>query len=341
MAFKDIIGQKRAVELLKSYIRGKRLHHTYLFVGPKGVGKTLSALNFAKALNCLNLSEDKEPCDECQFCKAIDGGYHPDVRLVTTPEEKRELGIDEIRVLRQSAYTTPAWGGWKVYIIERAEVLTREAGDALLKILEEPPQRCLFILLAPNVGDVPPTIASRSHIIRFLPVSKEEIAQFLNRKYGLNEDLAYSLASLSEGRPGYAITIAEKEDLKKVREDVIQFLLEMPTNPDYFLRAAERFLQIAGEIEEGEDRDKVQQCLLFASSFFRDLLILQLSGNPSLLINYDKRETLEGIYRNYNLEFIHSALNSLQRTYRLLQPGLNFNQQLCLEVMFLDILGGR
>jgi len=442
MAFKDIIGHKEVIQLLKSYIKGQRIPHTYLFVGPKGVGKTTVALNFAKALNCENLTPDTEPlepCDKCRSCRAIDEGYHPDVRIVSLPmealrkeinsmldvcdkaelgfdealktlkmifsfkleplfeliqdefpsetkkevrdgirnirkklfgnssseanslknesiideikaelreiyeelPEKRELGIEVIKAIRQSAYSSAIWGGWKVNIIGKAEVLTREAGDALLKVLEEPPERCIFILLAPNVGDVPPTIVSRSHIIKFLSVEKEEIARFLREKYGMNEDLAYAIASLSEGRPGFAVKIARDEKLKKAREETLRLLMDMPLNPDYSLKAAERLSEIASQIEEGEDKDKIQQCLLFASSFFRDLLILRLAGDPSLLINYDKKGHLERIHKNYSPDFLHSALSALQKAYRLLQPGFNFDEQLCLEVMFLDILGGR
>lgn len=341
MAFREIVGQQKAIALLKSYIKEGRPHHSYLFLGPRGVGKTTCALDFAKLLNCENPSPDGEPCDACRSCLAIDKGYHPDVQLVSLPEEKRELGIEEIRQVRQSAYTSSAWGKWKVYIIEKAEVLTKEAADALLKILEEPPERCIFLLLAPNIGDVPPTIASRCHVIHFPPVQREEIARFLKDNYSLREDLAYSLASLSEGSPGYAIAIARDERMRGVREELIEFLIGLPLNPDYALRAAQRFLQLAEHLKEGEERDKVQQCLLFASSFFRDLLVLHLLGEEMFLINYDKREKLKRIYKNYSLSFLDSALNALQRTYRLLQPGSTVNQRLALEVMFMDILGGK
>ncbi len=342
MALRDIVGQEKAVAILKSYIKKEATPlHSYLFLGPRGVGKTTCALNFAKLLNCENPSPEYEPCDVCRSCKAIEGGYHPDVQLVSLPLDKRELGIEEIRQVRQSAYTSSAWGRWKVYIIERGETLTREAADALLKILEEPPQHCLFILLAPNIGDVPPTIASRCQILHFPPVRKELIARFLEERYNLGKELAYSLASLSEGRPGYAINIARDEKIRKTREELLNWLANMPINPDYALQAAQEFSRIASRLEGGEERDKIQQCLLFASSFFRDLLLLRLSGKEGLLLNYDEREKLKKIYKNYSLTFLHSALNTLQRTYRLLQPGSNVNQRLALEVMFLDILGGR
>jgi len=341
MAFRKIVGQEKAIGLLRSYLKEGRPHHSYLFLGPRGVGKTTCALNFAKLLNCENPSPEGEPCDACRSCLAIDKGYHPDVQLVSLPEGKRELGIDEIRQVREAAYTSAAWGKWKLYIIEKAEFLTREAADALLKILEEPPERCIFVLLAPNVVNVPPTIASRCHILHFPPVRTGEIARFLRENYALDEDLAYSLASLSEGRPGYAVAIAEDERMRKAREELMNFLAGMPRNPDYALRAAQGFSQIANYLNGGEEGDKIQQCILFASSFFRDLLLLHLSGEETLLINYDKREKLKRIYKNYNLTFLNSALSALQRTYRLLQPGSNVNRRIALEVMFMDILGGR
>lgn len=339
MSFRDIIGQEQVIEILKSYAKGGKIPHAYLFVGPKGVGKTTCALNFAKLLNCSHPTPDMEPCDSCPSCVAIDEGYHPDLYILSPSEEGREIGIDEVRDLRQSAQMSSAWGKWKIFIVESAELLTPEAEDALLKILEEPPPNSLFILLSTSLTDVAPTIASRCHLLRFKPARIEEVAQFLERRFP-SLPAPQVLANLSEGRIGLAINLAEDQKVfHSTRNILFSLFLNLPNHPFYALRATQRFLSLPAPYQE--EKEKAQFLLLLSSTIFRDLLSLYLTGDPSFLINVDKEEVLLQHYQRYSLSYLLFALNTLLRTYYLLSPHLTTNLRLALEVMFLDLIEGK
>lgn len=156
--FEEVVGQDPIVTTLKNAIKYKRLAHAYLFCGSRGTGKTTLARVFAKALNCLQPTEEGEPCSQCSSCKEIASGHSLDVLEIDGASHR---GIDDIRQINETVGYATSTGGYKIYIIDEVHMLTKEAFNALLKTLEEPPPRVLFFFATTEPHKVLPTILSR------------------------------------------------------------------------------------------------------------------------------------------------------------------------------------
>lgn len=175
--FSEIVGQEHVKRILKNAVKNNSVSHAYIFSGPRGTGKTSCARILAKTLNCLN-PQDGEPCNKCENCHEIDAGNFMDVIEMDAASNR---GIDEIRKIRDRVSYLPAKGKMKVYIIDEFHMLTREAFNALLKTLEEPPPHVLFVLATTNLERVPETILSRCQILDFKLISDDLIFEHLKK----------------------------------------------------------------------------------------------------------------------------------------------------------------
>ena len=171
--FPDLVGQEHVSRTLSQAVETGRVGHAYLFSGPRGTGKTSTAKILAKALNC-EKGPSTEPCNECESCRRVNDGTSMDVFEIDAASNR---GIDEIRDLRETVKFAPANGKYKVYIIDEVHMLTSEAFNALLKTLEEPPERVVFILATTEVHKVPATIQSRCQRYDFKRISVKNIAE--------------------------------------------------------------------------------------------------------------------------------------------------------------------
>ncbi len=194
----DVLGQETIVQILKNAARTGRLAHAYLFSGPRGSGKTTTARLIAKIANCQKRQADEkfkqlgEPCNECQACKEIDSGTAMDVIEIDAASNR---GIDEIRDLKEGIRLSPSSYAYKVFIIDEVHQLTKEAFNALLKTLEEPPKHAILILATTEFEKVPATISSRTQRFNFKKVSLREIANKLEKICKL-EKITYADAAL-------------------------------------------------------------------------------------------------------------------------------------------------
>jgi len=209
--FSEVIGQSHVVKTLTNALKLGKLSHALLFSGIKGTGKTTVARIVAKALNCTNLKEGYEPCNFCTNCQEINKGIFIDVIEIDAASNR---GIDQIREIIENLKYAPAKGKAKVYIIDEAHMLTKEAANALLKSLEEPPPHALFILLTEHPNQILPTIISRSQIVRFGPLPQGLIKEYLINSLRFEEDYAQSLAELSQGSLKRALDISESAFLQ-------------------------------------------------------------------------------------------------------------------------------
>jgi DNA polymerase-3 subunit gamma/tau len=171
MVFDDVIGQSHVSDTLRNALSQNRLAHAFIFSGTRGCGKTTTARILARAVNCLN-PKNFEPCNECEVCKEIIDGRSLDVIEIDGASNR---GVDEIRNLRESVRYAPTRGKKKVYIIDEVHMLTKEAFNALLKTLEEPPSHVLFIFATTELHKVPATILSRCQRYDFRRIGLEEI----------------------------------------------------------------------------------------------------------------------------------------------------------------------
>lgn len=181
--FEEVAGQKEIVKTIKTSLRNGKTSHAYLFTGPRGVGKTTLARLIAKGVNCLENGITDEPCNRCENCLAINNGTFLDMVEIDAASNR---GIDEIRQLKEKINYQPVKGRKKIYIIDEVHMLTKEAFNALLKTLEEPPEHVIFILATTEADKILPTIISRCQRYDFKTLSLNDMKEQL-RFIGKNE----------------------------------------------------------------------------------------------------------------------------------------------------------
>jgi DNA polymerase-3 subunit delta' len=236
--FDDLVGQKQVIERLRGAVAGD-MTHAWLFTGPPGSGRSNAAIAFAAALQC-----EQGGCGSCHSCHEVAVGTHPDVRVTRT--EKLSIGVDEVRELVRSSALAPAGRRWQIMIVEDADRLTEQACNALLKAIEEPTPRTVWLLCAPTVEDVLPTIRSRTRLVVLATPSSAEVADFLVRNDNVDQDTAAHAARASQGHIGRARALARDEDTRSRRRQVVQFPVRL-TNLGAAMNAATTLHDLAKE----------------------------------------------------------------------------------------------
>lgn len=283
MSFRDIRGNDQVKQILKLALSKGRLPSSLLFFGPAGTGKLKTALTVAKALNCLEKADDS--CDRCDSCLRIERGQHPNVRVITREKNREQIVKEQIEEVNYLATLRPWSRGRLVFIIDEAERMNETVANSLLKTLEEPRAFACFILVTEDLQLILPTIRSRCQVLRFNPLSQEEVERALVDR-GFQTERARFLAQSSEGDLESVLETNWEEFLSE-RNRAWQLFQQLLVG-----RESEDFLGLLAGKARKDALSGFRATLKFFSVFFRDLLVIK-TGRPELLLNPDLGPELE------------------------------------------------
>ncbi len=317
-----LIGHEWAVALLSNQLRAGRIGHAYLFIGLASLGKTTLAIRLSQAINC---TAEIRPCGECRACSLIGQGIHPDMHLIAP--EGASIKIEAIRDLQGVLALSPVETRYRIAMILQAERATPAANDALLKTLEEPPLSTCLMLVAESAQALPPTIISRCQVIPLRPVPAHQIEQALAHLFpNLPADQITLIARLAGGRPGWALTAAQRPDeVLAERTALLDKMLETLRG-----NRTRRF----AHAEELARMDDPSQVLYHWQAWWRDVLLLA-EGSHVEPVNIDRLDDLRQLAVQAGGEGARRALQALHDTLKMLSQ--NVNARLALEVMLLEM----
>ncbi len=221
--FDNLVGQEHVVEVIKNAVAqstSQSMTHAWVFTGPPGSGRSSAAVAFAQALVCPD-----NGCSTCNACRSAANGAHPDVEIIRT--EGLSIKIDEVRELLARVAWAPSMGGWRVVVMEDADRLTESAANALLKAIEEPGNRTVWLLCAPTLHDVLPTIRSRCRHLQLVTPSTSAVAQVLQNRDGISPQMADFAARVSQGHIGRARYLANNESVRNTRTTIMKLPLTL------------------------------------------------------------------------------------------------------------------
>ena len=322
MPFLEIIGQERPVRILQSSLKKGDVSHAYLFYGPEGIGKRLTALNFAKALNCLSLDDDS--CGECIHCKKFDNKNFPDF-LVIEPADG-SIKIDIIRELQRKISYRPYEGKFKVIFIHGAEEMTLGAANSFLKTLEEPPGATVFILVCHNFNLLLPTIISRCQKIQFNLIPVKTIKDILIKENQITSEDAHLMASYSQGRLGKALEMGVRDTIE-MRNEILDLIQGVSFDEmDLILKKNKAW---------SSDKENLEIILASILNIVRDMAVLKGAKNEKLIANLDVKDKLISLIRVSNINQLIFLFYSIEETIRHFKR--NINAQLLLDTLMIKM----
>jgi len=331
-SFGEVIGQEHVVQTITNAISGGMVSHAYLFSGPRGSGKTTLARLLAKAVNCQNRKEnDFEPCNKCSSCTEINQGRAIDLIEIDAASNR---GIDEVRELRDGIKFAPTKSKYKVFIIDECHQLSREAANALLKTLEEPPSHAIFILATTEIHKMIPTIVSRCQRFDFRKLTLQEICKKLEmiiekEKVKIEKSALELIASNSGGSIrdaesllGQVLTYSRALKKERIETNDIKTLLGLvdinliSQFVDFILaKDGARAIDFLNEVlERGKDPQEFIKALI---SYLRQALILKI--NPALFnpiitgFTKEEKEKLQLQAQNFKEEELRRVLRLFMR----------------------------
>ncbi len=346
--FKEVLGQDALVTTLKNAIQFQRLAHAYLFSGSRGTGKTTLARLFAKALNCPARSADMEPCGTCSSCKEIAAGTSLDVLEIDGASHR---GIEDIRQINEAVGYVSAAGGYKVYIIDEVHMLTKEAFNALLKTLEEPPPKVIFLFATTEPHKVLPTIVSRCQRFNLKRIPAESIVKklsYIARQLNLeaDEEALQMVAQMADGGLRDAESLLDQIfsfHNGKITTDVIQAIFGLLPIDIYFEldkagkegNLAKAFELAQAIFHEGKDFSLFLEGLV---GHFRNLLLIKLCGIHSAnlrLLKSDKAryEASAALYTKEQCAMLLEYLLQAQQDIRFSPSPITSLEAILLKVL--------
>jgi len=331
MSWNDILGHQRPLELFRRAAKRGRLASTYFFVGPHGIGKKKFALKLAQSLLCEGSDTSQlEPCQSCPACQQVAALTHPDLLLVSKPKDKNEIPVELFMGDREhrgqeglcrDIQLTPFRGGRKVAIIDDADHLNDEGRNCLLKTLEEPPLDSILILIGTSVYRQLPTIVSRSQIVRFEPLTNEQVEEILRRREFGDEEVPISqMAAWSHGSVQTALEFGNPDFFRMRQRLLGQLSLREPAEYGFF-KELQKFIEDASP--DAAQRRQVaraiaDECIEFFATIIREAFVpdSQTSGSSAATNPTVKEFSIQTIAnsRTDRLSLAKMAGNAIHRT---------------------------
>ena len=353
--YDELIGQAHIVETLTAAVSAARsgeesqeMTHAWIFTGPPGSGRSSAAIAFAEALVCKS-----NGCGNCNECITAKSGAHPDVEILRS--EGLSIKIDEIRELLTRTAWAPSMGGWRVVVMEDADRLTESAANALLKAIEEPGLRTVWLLCAPTLHEILPTIRSRCRHIQLHTPSNSDVAKFLIEKHQIAPKMADFAARVSQGHIGRARHLATNEEVRNRRSAILSIPAQLSSVASAY-SAAQKLVDLANaesdaitealdekeyeelstafgkgggkalkELEKEQKsrstritRDTLDGALLDLATFYRDVLLVQ-AGHSDTLINAELSDQINKIANNSQSQRTLAKINAIMKARENLQ----------------------
>ncbi|HNR02006.1 MAG TPA: DNA polymerase III subunit delta' C-terminal domain-containing protein [Anaerolineaceae bacterium] len=322
----DLLGHTWAENLLRKHIANNEARHAYLFTGAPGVGRRSLALAFASALNCTQPPLPGDYCGTCRVCRHTERMQLPDLSIVAPENEGGIIKVSQVRELQHTLSLTPYESRYRVALLLNFQLANASAQNALLKTLEEAPEKVVLLLTADAADSLLPTIASRCEILRLRPMAIDALEEALISRWNLPAQKARLYAHLASGRPGMALQMARDPNLLEKRAAWVEELLHLlPANRRERFSASETLAR---------SRDQLRLMLQVWLSFARDLL-LATSGSGEKIVNLDHQAEIEriasGLPARRSLQMVNSLIASLEKL------EANANLRLLLDNTLLDI----
>jgi DNA polymerase-3 subunit delta' len=353
--YDQLIGQAHIVETLSAAVsaaasgeESQEMTHAWIFTGPPGSGRSSAAIAFAQALVCKN-----NGCGKCNDCITAKSGAHPDIEILKS--EGLSIKIDEVRELLTRTAWAPSMGGWRVVVMEDADRLTESAANALLKAIEEPGLRTVWLLCAPTLHDILPTIRSRCRHIQLHTPSNEAVAKYLIERDQIAPKMADFAARVSQGHIGRARHLATNEAVRNRRSAILSIPMQLNSVSAAYAAAA-KLVEIANteadaisealdekeyeelstalgkgsgkalkELEKEQKsratritRDTLDGALLDLATFYRDVILVQ-AGHDGSLINAELSEQINKMAESTQSQRTLAKMDAIMKARESLQ----------------------
>ncbi len=326
-SFKNITGNEFIIKFLKNAIQYNKVSHAYIISGIEGCGKTLIAETFAKTLQCERESTDA--CCECISCKSFENGNNPDIFYVT-PNKKsktKSIGVTDIREqVIDIVSIKPYKYKYKIFIIEDADNMTKEAQNAILKTLEEPPNYSIFLLIARNPEKFLPTILSRCVNIKIRPLPSAYVYNYIMNNTDIPEEKIQLFTEYAQGSIGKALKLSNSKKFIDMREKIIDTIIGLYGKNDFYASEA---------VNVFEEYKNEKGLLDMVYLWYRDILAAKVLKDDKYIIQKDKKDIIFKEANKYSAECIIDKTEACLATKNQILKNVNF--RLCMEVLLMKL----
>ncbi len=325
MDFKSIVGHEDIIKHFKRSIELGKVGHAYIINGEVDSGKKMLAAAFAKTLLCEAGGED--PCGTCKSCIQAEAESHPDI-IKCYHENPALFSVKEVREQIVGTITTkPYRSKYKVYIVPDAHLMNKEAQNALLKSIEEPPEYAVILLLSANIDKLLPTVLSRCMVLNTKPIRERDMLQYLVKDMGLSEDRAYFCLDFAQGNLGKAIRLANNEEYVQIIDSVVSVMKKIHTldveDLAWAMSSIEKF------------KLSMDNYLDLMMMWYRDALMLKVTGQPDKLMFKSEYSTMKKQAGLMSYEAIENKIDAIATAKKRLDVNANFD--VTMELLLLTL----